>query len=297
MAFFLSSISVAGAFSGIAAYGLLQLDGVASLKGWQWLFLIEGLPSIVFGLLTLFVLPVSPDKVDLLTPEEKDLAKSRVDIPEKHSISVEQMKQAFTDPRIWLAAFLSCTQCIVLYSVSFFLPAIIRQFGFSDIISNLLSVPVYILSAIAIIWNGFHSDKTSERFLHILIPNILSIIFWSLEAYSLTNSNIGFQYSMIIGAAFTSMMTTPISLIWPLDFIQGSTISAVAPGIIVGIGNIGGIIGPQIFGISYTYSGTYVWAAVAMAISSFLSCILSYILYLHTQHPTPLVEPRYSMTE
>jgi len=289
-------VSVAGAFSGLAAYGLLQLDGVGSLEGWQWLFLLEGLPSILFGVLTLFVLPVSPKDVDWLTAEEKELAIIRVGVPEKHVISKEQVIAAFTDPRIWLAAFLTCTQCIILYSISFFLPAIIRQFGFSDVISNLLSVPVYIISAVATVVNGFNSDRTSERFLHVLVPNIIGLIAWCILSYGLTTDSIGLQYSMIIIAGSTSIMATPITIVWPLDFIQGSTISAVAPAIVVGVGNIGGIIGPNMFGLSYTYAGSYVWAGVAMAISSLLSCLLAVGLE-YTLRKQKVDPAEYSMTE
>jgi len=279
MAFFLSSVNVAGAISGVAAYGLLQLDGFGNLQGWQWLFLIEGIPSIIFGCLTVFVLPASPSTVKWLTPEEKSFALSRVANALRESnhshISKDQIKLVFTDIRIWLGAFVYCCHCVVIYSVSFFLPAIIRQFGFSDIVSNLLTVPIHAATVAAVICNGIHSDKTSERYFHILIPNCIALVAWGLEAYSLETNNLGLQYTMIIFGTFTSTMAAPVAIIWPMDFMIGSTAAAIAPGIIVGIGNLGGIIGPQLFGLSQTLDGTYTWGALSMAIVSFIAIVLS----------------------
>jgi len=279
LALFLSSVNVAGAISGLAAYGLLQLNGFGGLQGWQWLFLIEGIPSIVFGVFTYFILPSSPSQVKWLTQEEKEFAQNRVSNALRESnhsrISKEQIKIVFTDKRIWLGSFLYCCHCIVIYSISFFLPAIIRQFGFSDLVSNLLTVPIHAASVVAVIANGIHSDKTGDRYFHILIPNIIALFSWGLEAYSLESSNLALQYTMIIIGSSCSTMAAPVAIIWPMDFLVGSTAAAIAPAIIVGIGNLGGIIGPQLFGLSQSYTYSYTWGAVAMAVCSFLSIIFS----------------------
>jgi len=121
---FLSSISAAGFLAGLAAYGILQMEGKAGLHGWQWLFLLEGAPTVVFGILTWFVLPATPDSVSWLTLEEKKLAKTRLDSigqESQHShISKQQILGVFMDVRIWLAACLFFTVCTCVYSVSFF---------------------------------------------------------------------------------------------------------------------------------------------------------------------------------
>jgi len=175
---------------------------------------------------------------------------------------------------------------VVIYSVSFFLPAIIRQFGFSDIISNLLTVPIHVATVVAVICNGIHSDKTSERYFHILIPNCIALVAWGLEAYSLESNNLALQYTMIIFGTFTSTMAAPVAIIWPMDFMIGSTAAAIAPGIIVGIGNLGGIIGPQLFGLSQTLDGTYTWGALSMAIVSFIAIVLSTALWMVLKRST-----------
>jgi len=181
---------------------------------------------------------------------------------------------------VWLGAFVYCCDVVIVYSISFFLPALIAQFGFSDIISNLLTVPVHAGCFIAVILNGLHSDRTEERYFHILIPNIIGLICWGIEAYSLETDNIALQYSMCIIATIASTMGSPVALVWPLDFTVGSTTAAVAPGIIVGIGNLGGIIGPQLFGISKTFGGSYTWGALSMALCCFLCILLSTIQWV-----------------
>jgi ACS family tartrate transporter-like MFS transporter len=185
-----------------------------------------------------------------------------------------------TDIRVWLGAFVFFSQVTVIYSISFFLPAIIRQFGFSDVISNVLTAPVHAVCAMATICNGIHSDRTRDRYLHILIPNFFGIIFWGFVAYSLETMELPLQYVMILLGSCASTMGGPITLIWPMDILRGSTAAAIAPGMIVGIGNIGGIIGPQIFSISQNETGTYSWAALAMGVSSFLSICLTTALWI-----------------
>jgi len=300
-ALFLSSVNVAGAIAGIAAYGLLQLDGSGTLHGWQWLFLLEGLPSIVFGLLSIIILPASPATAKWLSPEEKEYAISRISNSLKdtdHSrISKTQLKNVLTDIRVWFAAFLYCTQCTVIYSISFFLPAIIHQFGFSDIISNLLTVPVHAACIIAIILNGLHSDRTSERFLHSIIPSAFGIIFWGLEAYSLEQDNLAFQYIILILASLSTSMAGPISVIWPMDFLVGSTTAAIAPAMIIGIGNLGGIIGPQIFGLSYMRTKTYTWGPLALAVCSFLSIVFATGLWIVLKREKLNEEEQYLLEE
>jgi len=106
------------------------------------------------------------------------------------------------------------------------------------------------------------------------------MIFWGLEAYSLGTDNMPLQYSMILLASVTSNMSLPVALAWPMDYLKGSTAFAVAPAIVVGVGNIGGIVGPQVFGLSYSFTEGYSWAAMGMSITCFLGVILSTSLWV-----------------
>jgi len=106
------------------------------------------------------------------------------------------------------------------------------------------------------------------------------MIFWGIEAYSLQTDNIALQYIMIYLAAVCSYMVIPTALAWPLDWLSGSTAIAVAPAIVVGVGNIGGIVGPQLFGLSATLTGDYTWACLAMSLSCFLGVLSSTWLWV-----------------
>jgi len=230
------------------------------------------------------MLPASPATASWLTPEEKEYATSRIsaalnDSDHSH-ISKTQFISVLKDIRVWLASLLNCCQVIIIYSLSFFLPSLIQQFGFSDLISNLLTVPIYATSALAVIFNGLHSDRTAERYLHSVIPTSFALLFWGLEAYSLETSIIPLQYSMVILGAACTNMAVPITVIWPMDFMVGSTAAAVVPAIIIGIGNIGGIIGPQLFGLTFKITNNYTWGVTCMSICSFLSIVFATGLWI-----------------
>jgi sugar phosphate permease len=170
---------------GLISYGVLHLEGLWGLHGWQLLFLVEGIPSVLSGFLTYFYLPNEPMDCDFLTPEEQQCAVDRLaharQIPvanqetipaeqlQKKKISWEDLRNTLLDWRVWALSFLYLNILITLYSLSFFLPAIIGQFGYSVLKSNLLSVPIYAFAGVVTIFVSMSSDRRNERFLHCAV--------------------------------------------------------------------------------------------------------------------------------
>jgi ACS family 4-hydroxyphenylacetate permease-like MFS transporter len=272
------------------------MDNILGLRGWQWLFLLEGIPSIIVGIFAWF-LPSDPSTVTWLTPAEKAFATSRL-IPYISSyntkISLPEIYTVLRTPSVWLACIMYFCICgTPIYSVSYFLPSIIEQFIKSSdlitinstdtnslqpiILSNLLTIPIHFCAFIAVLANAFHSDRVHERFLHLLVPTFISLLAWGALAWSTeVSAPVGVKYVSVLVATAGCNMCVSVALAWCSEFEKGGTAIVIISAMVVGSGNIGGIVGPQIFGLSIGETGKYTWAAVAMVGSCFLGfvCII-----------------------
>eukprot|EP01123_Difflugia_compressa_P002136 TRINITY_DN1285_c2_g2_i1.p1 TRINITY_DN1285_c2_g2~~TRINITY_DN1285_c2_g2_i1.p1 ORF type:complete len:389 (-),score=45.91 TRINITY_DN1285_c2_g2_i1:50-1186(-) len=281
---FISSIPFSGLVSGLAAYGILQMDGMLGLRGWQWLFLIEGTPTIIFGFFAYFLLPVSPSTVSWLTPSEKTYLSTLITTsPVSPTITLFDLRSAFANPRVWVFALANLFLVLPIYSISYFLPTFIKILGYSDLLSNLLTVPAYFLACICLVLNARHSDKTHERCFHVVWTVVLALLAWGLEIYSLYTDYTWLQYTALVIATAAGYAGTPVFLTWmteiKIDKEESHTVLAVSSAIIIGLGNVGGIVGPLLFGWSFTLSNTYVWGCVGICAGYVIGLFFVFLLW------------------
>ncbi|TFK86321.1 MFS general substrate transporter [Polyporus arcularius HHB13444] len=151
MSIFIGGASFAGAFSGLLAYGISFMSGTAGLLGWSWIFIIEGLVTIVVGLVALFVLVDFPQTATFLTPPEREYLLHRLmydnsSVGEEQHFEWRHIREAVLDWQVWMLAIINMINSIAVYGITLFLPSIINGFGFDATISQLLSVPPYVVA-------------------------------------------------------------------------------------------------------------------------------------------------------
>lgn len=134
MGIFFSAATVAGAFGGLLAYGIAYLNGVGGLHAWQWIFILEGLPTIIMALITFLVLPNFPDTANFLTEEEKELNLRRLLIDTgpatETTFSWEEVWSVFVDWKVYSHTATSLLHAIAFSSLGLFIPSIVRGFDF-----------------------------------------------------------------------------------------------------------------------------------------------------------------------
>jgi MFS family permease len=172
MAIFASSVSVAGAFGGLLATGISFLNKKAGLSGWQWLFILEGIPAVIVGILVWFWLPDYPQTASWLTPEERAFAVKRLgqyapSMSDKHWDS-EIAKKTMIDPYFWLFALQYFLMTNSLNAFGYFAPTIVASLGYTGSSAQLLTVPPNVVAMVIVVGNCLHSDKTKERSRHII---------------------------------------------------------------------------------------------------------------------------------
>ncbi|KAL8870518.1 MAG: hypothetical protein Q9174_003454 [Haloplaca sp. 1 TL-2023] len=181
---------MSGAFSGLITAGITGgMDGKKGLRAWRWLFIIEGVITIVIAIAAFWVLPNFPRTTGWLTEDERQLAIWRLDedigeddwTGSQNQTFFHGMKLAFTDIKTWvLMVLLFCF--VASGTVTNLFPTIVQTLGYSDINSLLLTVPPYVLGVITTFLNSWHADKTGERYFHITLPLYFAVAAFIIAA-------------------------------------------------------------------------------------------------------------------
>ena len=243
-AWFVAAIAVAGVIGNpVSGFTMDLLSGAWGLAGWQWLFLVEGIPSIIVGIWVLSYLDSSITEASWLSEEEKALLTRNLDAEEKHKVET-RLLDAFKSAKVYALCAVYFTLMIGLYGIAFWLPTIVKAFGVEGYVRiGLLSAIPYgvaVLGMLALSWN---SDRTGERRLHYVL-NV------SAGAIGLILSGV-FAANPMLSIAFLSIGTLGVigsmPLFWPMPsaFLTG-TAAAAGIGLVNSVGNLGGYVGPNV---------------------------------------------------
>ncbi|SMQ51012.1 unnamed protein product [Zymoseptoria tritici ST99CH_3D7] len=241
--------ALSGAFGGLLAYGLTGLSG--ALAGWRWLFLVEGLISIAVGFACLALLPDSPETARWLNEDDKKLMRIRhqqVSIYQGESevFDRQEVKLAFTDPKVWLSA--ACQFCANTCSFGFstFLPTIIRGFGFSSVRTQLLTVPVYLWASFFYLSIAYFSDLVRRR-AFFMVPLALVTAVGYCMMLGVEMSNTAVLYFATYATATGIYCCVGLNVTWISNSNAGYYKRATAIGLQQTVGNSAGIMAGQIY--------------------------------------------------
>ena len=262
-AWFMSAVPLSGLIGGpVSGWILHHFHGQHGWAGWQWLFLLEGLPAVLLGVATLFYLDNGIAQARWLQPAEKTLLQQALDKEAEHKPARSAL-QGLTDPRVWLMALIYFSVVIGLYGLSFWLPLLIKSTGVTDplTIGWLVAIP-YGVSAVAMILVGRSSDRRRERRWHVAIPALLGAAgmvlstVWSqdttLALLALTLATVGI------------MVVLPLFWALPNAFLTG-TAAAAGIALINALGNLAGFFGPSIVGWVKQFTGSASGGIVMLA--------------------------------
>jgi ACS family tartrate transporter-like MFS transporter len=235
----------AGILGGPISGALLSLHGVAGLAGWQWLFLLEGLPAIVLGVVVLRVLTDGPEDAAWLPRREKEALVACLRAEQLEARGAHTVAAAMKHPTLWLLSAVYFTVPLALYAFSFFVPQIIRgAFAGSTFQIGLISAVPYLVGAIAMVIVGRHSDRTDERRWHVAVAALVCGVGFVAAAY--THSVVMSMLALSVAMLGLASMFGPF---WTLatSFVNGAG-AAAGIALINSVGNVGGFVGPYVLG-------------------------------------------------
>ncbi|KAG9312983.1 major facilitator superfamily domain-containing protein [Chiua virens] len=206
MAIFFASASLTGAFSGLLAAAIDQMNGIAGRPGWAWIFIMESTISIVFGIISFFLLPRSPETARFLTEQEriyvistlKDAGSASEDDAEDSIISWNEVVRAAQSPHVWFLTINGFLGGTIIFAIAFFEPTIVASLGYEGNQAQLMSVPPYAVTTVLALVSAFVSDRYQRR-------GYSAILFSSLQVIGFT---MFYWYVGII--AYLSLLDEPL---------------------------------------------------------------------------------------
>ncbi|OAP62100.1 hypothetical protein AYL99_04303 [Fonsecaea erecta] len=248
VALFFSAASLAGAFGGILAWGIAHMKGIGGYNGWRWIFILEGLLTVVVSISAYFFIHNYPDTAKFLNDEEREYIQHRLkvdsDATQDEKLDWSNVKKAFTDIKCYLYAFGFHTLSLPLYTLSLFLPTIIKSLGFSAAQAQLMTIPPYAIAFFLTIALAVLSERYCRRTPFILMSSSLAILGYILL---LSDPRPGVSYVGIIFAAAGIYPSVALTLAWPANNVSGQTKRAVANALQISLGNLGAVIGTQLY--------------------------------------------------
>lgn len=248
VALLFSGAAFSGAFGGILAYGIGYMRGVGGKAGWSWILIIEGLLTIVVALAAYKIVPHYPLRSRSFSDREKAIIAARMqadrDSLDEESFSWDGVKQAFTDPYVYLYGLLFHGYAFALYTISLFMPTIINDLGFSAANAQLLTVPPYFLAFVFTMGIAHISFLVNRRLVFIIGCAVLSIVGYVVQITSPT----------VAGRYVAIFITTPgvyagnaLLLSLPSENVSSQTKRATALAMQIAFGNMGSIVGVQLY--------------------------------------------------
>jgi ACS family tartrate transporter-like MFS transporter len=262
---FMTATAVAGAIGSPLSGLLLQLDGVGGLGGWQWLFLIEGTPSILLAFVTLMYLPDGPAKASWLSADEKAwivdrLEQERAQNSGHHHSST---RDALRSGRVWTCSAIYFATIMSFYGVTFWLPQIVKAFsGTSDFLVGCLSAIPWIAATVCMIITSKHSDITRERRWHVALSATAGAA-GLISAGVTTNAALELAALSLAAAGIWGTLGP----FWAMSSESlAGTGAAAGIALINSVGNLGGFAGPYLVGWVRTNTNSFTWGLVTLAL-------------------------------
>ncbi|KAJ8130798.1 hypothetical protein O1611_g2830 [Lasiodiplodia mahajangana] len=250
-AIFFSAAALAGSFGGLLAAAIEKLDGKGDLAGWRWIFILEGLLTVVVAVASYWMVHDFPDDARFLSEDDRARVIRRLKLDQQSSAEHEEwsMKYLYAglkDWKMWLGMVIYMGCDMPLYAFSLFLPTIIQESGWntSVIRTQLLSVPPYAAAAVLTVIIGFVADRTRQRGLCNIIVSAIGIVGFILL---IASNDPAVKYAATFLGALGIYPCISNTITWMANNAEGVYKRGVVLGFVIGWGNLNGIVSSNIY--------------------------------------------------
>ena len=270
---FMTSFAIAGAVGGPIAGAIMNgMQDVGHLANWQWLFILEGIPSVIAGFFVLAWLPEKPENAKWLSVAEQRAVSAAVAEESQQGHKQHSFADACRNYRVWLCA--AVYFCIVSgnATIAFWSPSIIKEIGIQNNLQiGLISAIPFLAGTLAMVWNGMHSDKTGERRMHSAIAALIAAAGLILTGMFLHDAVLALCALTL--ASVGILAAFPVFWSIPSAFLAG-TAAAGGIALINSIGNLAGFVAPYMIGALKTSTGSLSSGLYFVAALEFLAAFL-----------------------
>jgi MFS transporter, ACS family, tartrate transporter len=255
---------------------ILDMEGVGGPHGWQWMFVIEAVPALLATFAVLYYLTDRPELATWLEPDERKWLQDRLDAERANRetfFSMSWLKSMLT-PRVLALGIVTFFAVTPLYSLSFFLPEIVKDFGLTNVQAGFVTAIPYVIGAIGMVHWGWHSDRNRERKWHVVMSLVAVVV--GLGFASITASPI-VKMSLICIAGWGFFSFLPVFWTLPTAFLSGAG-AAAGIAAINSISNLGGYFGPKIFGQLRDWTGTDFAGLIFLSSCAVIGAVIMLVL-------------------
>ncbi|CCF38175.1 major facilitator superfamily transporter [Colletotrichum higginsianum] len=280
-AIFFSAAAISGSFGGALAAAIEQMAGVGGRPGWAWIFILEGLLTVLFGVASFWMVHDFPDEAKFLSKDDRARVIRRLKMDQQASADHEEFKmtffwQAVKDWKMWLgmAIYMGCD--MPLYAFSLFLPTIVNELGWNTSVvrSQLMTVPPYAVAAVFTVFIGWVADKTQQRGLCNISVSLIGIVGFSML---ITTENPQVKYAGTFLGALGIYPCISNTITWVANNVEGVYKRGVVLGFVIGWGNLNGIVSSNIYIREPRFSEGH---GVVLAYMSIFLCLGSVLMTL-----------------
>ncbi|KIV78622.1 hypothetical protein PV11_06256 [Exophiala sideris] len=247
IAVFYTGTILAGAFGGLLAGGIIDgMDGLGGVRGWKWLFIIEGLGTVIAGIVAYFVLPDYPTTTRWLSEQERKLAAMRLIIREDLDTKMPYKKAitlSLKDWKMWLF-MLSLNTILASGTVSYFFPTLMSSLGYKGRMVQFMTVPIYAVTLVINLVMGFSADYTGQKAYHVMGCSALAVLSFIICAAS---KSFPVRYAFICFGFAGVQSCVPLLISWEVTMFPGRERRAVSVPLINGFGNLASVYGSFIW--------------------------------------------------
>ncbi|OAP58669.1 hypothetical protein AYL99_07759 [Fonsecaea erecta] len=294
MGLFFAGASLAGGFSGLLAYAILKMDGVAGQAGWRWIFILEGILTVIVAVAAFWFIHDFPETAKFLTQRERvylvhrlrhDLGGQGHDgeaVGLETSFRWKYVAMAFTDWQTYMMVLLYWAACCPLYGVSLFLPTIVKSMGYKSTEAQLLTIPIYAAACISCLLVGYLSDRLKKR-----APFVFGCYVAMLTGYIMCAApkhfTPGLTYAGIMIAACGLYSVIPGLLAWFSNNLAPVHKRSVAMALQIGLGTLAGAAASNFYVASdaptyrtgHTIELAFVSMGLVLVVTYYISCSLA----------------------
>ncbi|KAI1074582.1 MFS general substrate transporter [Whalleya microplaca] len=250
-AIFFSAAAISGSFGGLLAAAIELMDGIGGRPGWAWIFILEGLLTVVFGVLSFWMVHDFPDQARFLSDDDRARVVRRLKMDQQSSAEHEEWKISYLyaglkDWKMWLGMVIYMGCDMPLYAFSLFLPSIVQNLGWgsSTVRAQLMSVPPYVVAALLTVVIGFIADRTHQRGLCNIGVSLIGIAGFCML---LGSAEPAVQYAGTFLGAMGIYPCISNTISWMANNIEGVYKRGVVLGFVIGWGNLNGIVSSNIY--------------------------------------------------
>ena len=270
-ALFVTAVAVSSVIGAPLSGAIMEgFEGHAALTGWQWLFVLEGLPSVIMGLLALGMLDDGPQTARWLSPEERQIILETV-AREREAAPHQSLVAGLRTPGVWALSAIYFAFVLGLYGLNFWLPTVVRELGYTDLVEiGLLSAIPFGAAVLFMVVVAQHADVTGERRWHMVIPALLGAA--GLIASTAVSSHPWWAIAAL--TVGTCGVLTTIPQTWSIaTALLGGTAAAAGIAVINSVGNLAGFVGPYAIGWLKDLTGSTVDGVLMIAAFQILGAI------------------------